>query len=506
MSDVEPESGAILDEIFAGDTSIYRLLLETSIDPVAILDEQVNFVFVTPGYERLVGRDASELLGTSGAALVHPDDVERLQQELGGLLASGTGRLHGIRLGRSDGSYVYISAVARTFVARDGRTLLVTFIHDLTPHKRVEEELRASEARYRGLVEGIEAIVWEADAHSFNFTFVSPRAVEVLGFPIEDWYEPGFWLARLHPEDRERTYAACLESVEEAVDHELLYRMLNAAGEPVWLRDLVRVETVDGEVELLRGVMMDVTAQVEAEAERERLEEDLRQAQRLDAVGRLAGGIAHDFNNLLTAISGYAELALADAGSESVRAELRHIQDASNRAASLTRQLLAFSRRQQLQPEVIDLNEVVVEMAGMLQRLIGTQVELVIDLGPELKLTLADPTQVQQILLNLAVNARDAMPVGGRLEISTANVERDGQAFVALTVSDTGVGMDELTREQAFDPFFTTKPVGEGTGLGLATVHGIAKQSGGDVEVESEPGKGTLFRILLAATGDGSTA
>jgi len=412
------------------------------------------------------------------------------------------GRLDGTRVLHRDGTWVPISSVARTFVGRGGKTLFVSFIHDLTPRQRVERELRESESRYRGLVEGIEAIVWEANARSFNFTFVSPRAVEVLGYPVEDWYEPGFWLARLHPEDRERTYAACRDAVAEAVDHELLYRMLSASGDPVWLRDLVRVEVVAGEVDVLRGVMVDVTAEIEAEAERERLENDLRQAQKLEAIGQLAGGIAHDFNNLLTAISGYAELALSDTESEGVRTELAHIQDASARAASLTRQLLAFSRRQQLRPEVIDLNEVVVEMAGMLQRLIGTHVELVIDLGPELQLTLADPTQVQQIVLNLAVNARDAMPEGGRLDIRTENVERDGTRFVALTVSDTGVGMDEATRERVFDPFFTTKPVGEGTGLGLATVHGIAKQSGGDVEVESEPGKGTRFRILLAAVED----
>jgi two-component system, cell cycle sensor histidine kinase and response regulator CckA len=154
---------------------------------------------------------------------------------------------------------------------------------------------------------------------------------------------------------------------------------------------------------------------------------------------------------------------------------------------------------------VIDLNEVVLEMGGMLQRLIGTQVELVIDLGPDLRLTEVDPTQVQQIVLNLAVNARDAMPAGGRLDIATANVDRDGRPFVALAVSDTGVGMDEATLEHAFEPFFTTKPVGEGTGLGLATVHGIAKQSGGEVEIESEPERGTSIRILLAAV-DGDRA
>jgi PAS domain S-box-containing protein len=500
VTDVEPQPSAVFDEIFEGDSSIYRLLLETSMDPVAILDERATFVFVTPGYEHLVGRRAEELLGTNGLDLVHPDDVGRLQQELSVLLESGTRRVDGLRLRRSDGSYADIAAIARTFTARDGRTLLVTFIHDLTQHKVVEEELNASEARYRGLVEGIEAIVWEADASSFTFTFVSSRAVDVLGYPIAEWYEPGFWLARLHPEDREPTYAACLDAVERAVDHELLYRMLNADGEAVWLRDLVRVEVVDGDVELLRGVMVDVTAEVEADAARARLEDDLRQAQKLDAIGRLAGGIAHDFNNLLTAISGYAELALADSESESVRSELMEISNAAARAAGLTRQLLAFSRRQELMPEVVDLNEVILEMGGMLQRLIGTQVELVIDLGSDLRLTMADPTQVQQIVLNLAVNARDAMPGGGRLDIATTNVERDGRAYVALTVGDTGVGMDAQTREHAFDPFFTTKPFGEGTGLGLATVHGIAKQSGGEVEVESEPGRGTTFRILLAAT------
>ena len=491
-----------LADLVEGSPELCRLLLETSIDPIAVLAEDGRLVYVSAGYEQLVGRGADELVGSSAFDLLHPDDTEAVGEALADVLRVGEGRIEGMRLRRADGAYAHITGAARTFTDRKGRTLLLTFAHDTTAGQRAEEELRQSEERYRGLVEGIEAIVWEANARSFDFTFVSPRAVDVLGYPVEDWYQPGFWASRLHPEDRERTYAACVAAVQKAVDHELLYRILNAKGEAVWLRDLVRVEVVSGEVELLRGVMMDVTAQVEAEAERERLEDDLRQAQKLDAIGRLAGGIAHDFNNLLTAISGYAELALADADSEAVRAELRHIQDASARAATLTRQLLAFSRRQQLRPEVIDLNEVVVEMAGMLQRLIGTQVELVIDLGSELRRTLADPTQVQQIVLNLAVNARDAMPAGGKLDIRTCNVERGGQCFVALTVSDTGIGMDEQTREQAFDPFFTTKPVGEGTGLGLATVHGIAKQSGGEVEVDSKPGEGTLFRILLASVDD----
>jgi signal transduction histidine kinase len=250
---------------------------------------------------------------------------------------------------------------------------------------------------------------------------------------------------------------------------------------------------------LLRGVLADVTAEIVAAAERQRLESELRQAQKLDAIGRLAGGIAHDFNNLLTAISGYAELALAEPGADPVRSELDEIHAAATRAAGLTRQLLAFSRQQELRLELVDINEIVGEMGGMLQRLIGTHVELVIDMAPGLRPIEADPSQMQQVVLNLAVNARDAMPGGGRVDVRTANVERDGRPAVVLSVADTGIGMDAETRERLFEPFFTTKVVGEGTGLGLATVHGIVEQSGGEIEVESEPGRGTTFRVVFSA-------
>jgi PAS domain S-box-containing protein len=329
---------------------------------------------------------------------------------------------------------------------------------------------------------------------------VSQRAVDLLGYPLEDWYAPGFWHARLHPDDRERVTARHLQAIDNVESHESMYRMRSASGTDVWLRDLVRVvPNGDGKAKLLRGVMVDVTAHVEATAARELLESDLRQSHKLDAIGRLAGGIAHDFNNLLTAIQGFAELALKEAAADPVREELEEIRGAAVRAAGLTRQLLAFSRRQELRPKLIDLNDIVLEMREMLQRLIGTHVQLAIELAPGLQRTMADPSQMQQIVLNLAVNARDAMPDGGRLDLATANVERDGRSFVALTVADAGIGMDESTREQLFEPFFTTKPVGEGTGLGLATVHGIVGQSGGEVEVESEPGVGTTFRILLPA-------
>ena len=245
-------------------------------------------------------------------------------------------------------------------------------------------------------------------------------------------------------------------------------------------------------------------------SERERVAEQLRQAQKMESIGRLAGGIAHDFNNLLTAIGGYAELGLLelDAGQpEAVRESVEQIQRASGRAAELTSQLLAFSRKQVLRPRELDLNEVISDMSSMVARLLGEGIVLSAALDTDLGAVVADPTQVEQVLLNLAINARDAMPDGGSLAICTANLELapgatiaedlEPGSYVTLAVRDTGVGMDAQLAEQIFEPFFTTKNVGEGTGLGLATVHGIVSQSGGSIWVESEPGRGTCFTVCL---------
>jgi PAS domain S-box-containing protein len=225
------------------------------------------------------------------------------------------------------------------------------------------------------------------------------------------------------------------------------------------------------------------------------LETQLRQAQKMEAVGRLAGGIAHDFNNLLTAISGYSEFLIEGLEDERLRRHADEIRKAAARAASLTGQLLAFSRRQVLQPRALDLNAVVSDMDMMLRRLIGEDVELVTLLDPDIDAVQADPTQIEQVIVNLAVNARDAMPNGGSVTIVTADVRTDAGDFVELRMTDTGIGMTEAERSQLFDPFFTTKE--GGTGLGLATVYGIVEQSGGTIEVDTAPGMGSSFRIWL---------
>jgi nitrogen-specific signal transduction histidine kinase/CheY-like chemotaxis protein len=265
---------------------------------------------------------------------------------------------------------------------------------------------------------------------------------------------------------------------------------------------------IDGHWVRTWGITRDVT-------DRMHLEEQLRNAQQLEAIGRLAGGVAHDFNNILSIIMGHGELLLAmGAVDERTRGGLEQMRGAADRAASLTQQLLAFSRKQVLQPKVLDLNDTVGGVQKMLTRVIGEDIQLIANLSAELMMVRADPGQLEQVVINLVVNARDAMPQGGKITLETANVEirkedRDLDPvpgrYVMLKVTDTGHGMDSATLSHVFEPFFTTKPMGKGTGLGLATVYGIVKQSGGSVRGESETGRGTVFRVYLPAV-EGNTA
>jgi PAS domain S-box-containing protein len=356
---------------------------------------------------------------------------------------------------------------------------------------RLYEALRESETLHRGIVEASSDVITVVGFDG-RIEMISPAAERVLGRTPAELVGREF-ADLVHPDDIEGAMSTFARALSETTSTTV--RALHADGSFVTLESTTTpIVGPDGRPERLLGTVRDVT-------ERLSLEEQLRHAQKMESIGRLAGGIAHDFNNLLTAIRGYAELLLIDLEHDApARESAAEIARAAGRAASLTGQLLAFSRKQVLRPQELDLNEIVSSMSSMLARMLGEDVVLATALDEELWPTLADPTQVEQVVVNLAVNARDAMPNGGRLTIRTANAELDSGPHVALVVADTGEGMDAATVERIFEPFFTTKEIGAGTGLGLATVDGIVAQSGGSVDVTSEPGAGTTFTIWLPAS------
>jgi PAS domain S-box-containing protein len=370
---------------------------------------------------------------------------------------------------------------------------------------RDKAELSAAENRYRTLVERLPAVTYVAELGACGpWHYVSPQIESMLGFSPAEWLaDSANWINRIHAEDRENVLAVEEHFQKNRELFQAEYRLLARDGRILWFRDeAVMLPTAEDQPCLMQGVMYDIT-------ERKRLEDQLRHSQKMEAVGLLAGGVAHDFNNLLMLIQAHNErLRSGLATSAAAQKESLGIETAVTRAASLTNRLLAFSRKQVLQPTVMDLNEVLGEVAKMLDRLIEKNIALQISPAAQLWPVKADRGQIEQLIMNLAVNARDAMPQGGKLLVETRNAQiggahprlRDGVRpgrYVILIVGDNGIGMDSETQARMFEPFFTTKEPGKGTGLGLAIVYGVVKQLGGWTHVDSKPGQGTTFEIYL---------
>jgi len=481
-----------------------KALLDSALDACVTMDEAGRITSWSGAAEAVFGWSMPEAIGRSLAATIIPPQYrEGHARGLARFLETGEGPILRQRIEitalHRDGREFPVELTV-TPIRLGARWLFGAFVRDLTEEKRAEQALHRSEASYRGLVEHAAYGIYRATGDG-KFIMVNPALFTILGYgSAEELLKVD--IARdlyVDPEARVRILERC-DQFGSAIE-EVAWRRRDGRVITVRLNGRT-VRAPDGALECFEFIVDDVT-------EQRALEERLRQTQKMEAVGRLAGGIAHDFNNLLTAILGSVDFLRRALGPEHPEhAETEEIQKAAVRAADLTRQLLAFSRQQVLAPKVLELDALVTNLEKMLRRLIGEDVELRFAAKASRAAVRADPGQLEQVIVNLVVNARDAMPRGGRLTIETARVDLDAAyawehgtvepgRYVMLAVTDTGVGIDRAAQARLFEPFFTTKEFGKGTGLGLATVYGIVKQSGGYIWVYSEPGRGATFKVYL---------
>jgi two-component system, cell cycle sensor histidine kinase and response regulator CckA len=481
---------------------LFHLISENAADMIAVVDMKGNRLFNSLSYQRVLGYTSEELQASSGFEQIHPEDRQTVKAAAEEAQRSGIGKTLEYRLRHKDGTWLSLESTSSVILDAAGKPeKLVIVNRNITERKSAEEALRRSEAGFRSVVEDAPYGIYRASAAG-EFLQTNPALREMLG------YESAAELHRKnlateifqHPAEYQRL-TELLTNSEEIKDIEMEWKRRD--GGPITLRCSGR--RINGE----NGLPAYFEVFAEDVTEKRVLEKQLRMAQKMEAIGRLSGGIAHDFNNHLGVIIGYSRVLKKALGAQEVLCEhALEIEKAGQRAASLTKQLLAFSRQQILTPSVLSLNTLASDMESMLPRLLGEDIAVSLALEPALDCVKADPSQIEQVIMNLAVNARDAMPDGGKLKIRTANVEMDqtytrshpgsrAGNYVLLAVTDTGTGMEPGTLAHIFEPFFTTKEVGKGTGLGLATVYGIVKQSNGYIWVDSAPGKGTSFEIYL---------
>ena len=482
--------------------ALFHLISENAADMIAVVDMEGRRIYNSLSYQSVLGYSPEELQASSAFEQIHPDDREQVRKAAEEARVRGSGKTLEYRFRHKNGNWLFIESTSSVIRNAKGEPeKLVIVNRDITERKKTEEALRRSETGFRTVVEDAPYGIFRANAKA-RLLQVNPALQTMLGY----------------------------ESEEELLHSDLANDIFRQAGEYQRMIDqLIRAEEFkDMEMEWKRKDGTPITVRcsgrrggegngspayfevfAEDVTEKRILERQLRMAQKMEAIGRLSGGIAHDFNNLLGVIIGYSALLKRKlTESNALFDHALEIEKAGQRAASLTKQLLAFSRQQVLTPSVLNLNTLATDMEKMLPRLLGEDIEVRLVLDSELGQVKADQSQIEQVIMNLAVNARDAMPVGGKLRILTSNVELDRKYarshpgsktghFVMLSVTDTGTGMDSETLAHIFEPFFTTKERGKGTGLGLATVYGVVKQSNGYIWVDSKLGEGTSFQVYL---------
>jgi two-component system cell cycle sensor histidine kinase/response regulator CckA len=481
---------------------LFRLISENAADLIAVVDMDGRRIYNSMAYQKVLGYSPEELKGSSSLGEVHPDDRPRVMAAAAEARKTGVGANLEYRIRHKDGTWRVLESTSSVILNEKGvPSKLVIVNRDITERKRASDALRLSEGSFRSMIENAPYGIYRATAAG-QLLRVNPALQKMLG------YDSAVELLKMN---------LARDLYSEPQQHQ---RIIDLLATEKGFKD-VEVEWTrkDGSLTKARCSGLLVTDESEQDAyfevfaedatEKRLLERQLQLAQKMEAIGRLSGGIAHDFNNLLGVIIGYSEVLKKRLDvSNPLREHAEEIEKAGQRAASLTRQLLAFSRQQVLAPAVLNLNALLTDLGKMLPRLIGEDVELALKLDPKIGLVKADQSQIEQVVMNLVVNARDALPRGGKLIVETSNVtlnhaytllhpgSRVGP-YVLLSVTDNGTGMSLETLAHLFEPFFTTKERGKGTGLGLATVYGVVKQSGGYIWVDSEPGKGSSFKVYL---------
>ncbi|MCX7012462.1 MAG: PAS domain S-box protein, partial [Candidatus Sumerlaeota bacterium] len=503
---ITPQVRAERQAVAARD--FYLKLLEEFPNPIWRANRQGECDYCNKTFLDLTGRTLEQMAGKGWLETIHPDDRERVAAINAESYEARRSFLAEFRLRRRDGEYAWLVVFGTPFYDLNGQFAgFIGSCYDITERKAAEEALREA-------TEHLRAVIWASPLAILAYdldgliTMWNPAAERIFGWTEDEAL--GRFNPAIPPDQREEFRRLCdsvahgqtytgLESHRQRKDGSLIDTSIS----------LATIHDREGRVTGILAVVEDVTGRKKAEQEKERLEDQLRHSQKIEAIGNLTGAIAHDFNNLLSPILGYSELVLMDLKPGApLHDEVDQIRKAAMRAKDLTGQLLAFGRKQLLELKALDLNALIGDFEKMLRRLVREDIELRFCLGESLGSVRADPSQIEQILLNLAVNAEDAMPEGGRLTIETANVQLDEEyarthpsvqpgPHVLLAVSDTGSGIDEATQRRIFEPFFTTKERGRGTGLGLATVYGVVKQHGGSIWVYSEVGHGTTFKVYL---------
>ena len=479
----------------------YHTLFANAHDAIAVLGLDGTILEVNRRWSEVLGVDPATLVGRNIGDYAAAGNRDPMMSAFGALVGAGGGHTAPVPLRHGAGERTVYMTFSSTVIQLEGRQVVFSVGHDVTAAILAERSLAAAQSKYRALVERMPDVVWTADQDG-RITFATANVATVCGLTEDEVRAGGIagWFARIHPGDQGTVRAAYEALFAGARPTSLEYRWQHPDGRWLWLRDRPIAAYPHDGITCVDGMLSDVT-------ERRRLEESLQQAQKMDAIGRLTGGIAHDFNNILSGILASARFLQADlAVDDPRRADAVDIEQAGERAAELVRQLLAFSRRQVMAPAVVQLDAVLAGLEGMLRRLIGEDIELRVTTEPGLGAVRVDVGQIEQVVVNLVANARDAMSLGGVLTIDTRNADVEEPAVpggpppgahVVLTVTDTGRGMDADTRRRIFEPFFTTKERGRGAGLGLSTCYGIVHQSSGHIAVQSEVGQGTTVRIYL---------